>query len=105
MPSPTSRALYRITFEADKPAYIIVNSRNGSIHVGENFISGHQQLSANTNVYVYIEPQEKPVSTGILKDGVIEASKDNAEVSTLVRHAFCRWHNNSQPSLRHFFHQ
>ena len=72
-------ALYRITFEADKPAYIIVNSRNGSIHVGENFISGHQQLSANTNVYVYIEPQEKPVSTGILKDGVIEASKDNAE--------------------------
>ena len=72
-------ALYRITFEADKPAYIIVNSRNGSIHVGENFISGHQQLSANTNVYVYIEPQEKPVSTGILNDGVIEASKDNAE--------------------------
>lgn len=72
-------ALYRITFEADKPAYIIVNSRNGSIHVGENFISGHQQLSDNTNVYVYIEPQEKPVSTGILNDGVIEASKDNAE--------------------------
>lgn len=72
-------ALYRITFEADKPAYIIVNSRNGSIHVGENFISGHQQLSANTNVYVYIEPQEKPISTGILNDGVIEASKDNAE--------------------------
>ena len=30
-------------------------------------------------MYVYIEPQEKPVSTGILKDGVIEASKDNAE--------------------------
>lgn len=72
-------ALYRITFEADKPAYIIVNSRNGSIHVGENFISGHQQLSANTNVYVYIEPQEKPISTGILNDGAIEASKDNAE--------------------------
>lgn len=72
-------ALYRITFEADKPAYIIVNSRNGSIHVGENFISGHQRLSANTNVYVYIEPQEKPLSTGILENGIIEASKDNAE--------------------------
>ena len=71
-------ALYRITFEADKPVYIIINSRNGSIHVGENFISGHQQLSDNTNVYVYIEPQEKPVSTGVLENGVIEASKDNA---------------------------
>ncbi len=72
-------ALYKITFEADKPAYIIVNSRNGSIHVGENFISGHQRLSDNTNVYVYIEPQEKPLSTGILENGIIEASKDNAE--------------------------
>ena len=71
-------ALYRITFEPDKPAYIIVNSRNGSIHVGENFISGHQRLSNNTNVYVYIEPQEKPISTGILEDGTIEAAKDNA---------------------------
>ena len=72
-------ARYTITFEADKPAYIIVNSRNGSIHVGENFISGHQRLSDNTNVYVYIEPQEKPLSTGILENGIIEASKDNAE--------------------------
>lgn len=72
-------ALYKITFEADKPTYIIVNSRNGSIHVGENFISGHQRLSDNTNVYVYIEPQEKPLSTGILENGIIEASKDNAE--------------------------
>lgn len=72
-------ALYKITFEADKPAYIIVNSRNGSIHVGENSISGHQRLSDNTNVYVYIEPQEKPLSTGILENGIIEASKDNAE--------------------------
>lgn len=72
-------ALYKITFEADKSAYIIVNSRNGSIHVGENFISGHQRLSDNTNVYVYIEPQEKPLSTGILENGIIEASKDNAE--------------------------
>jgi len=72
-------AIYRITFEADKPAYIIVNSRKGSIHVGDKFISGHQQLSNNTNVYVYIEPQEKPASTGILNDGVVDASKDNAE--------------------------
>ena len=72
-------AIYRITFEADKPAYLIVNSRNGSIHANENFISGRQQLNNNTSVYVYIEPQEKPVSTGILENGTINTSKDNAE--------------------------
>ena len=72
-------AIYRITYEADKPAYLIVNSRNGSIHANENFISGRQQLNDNTNVYVYIEAQEKPISAGILENGTIETSKDNAE--------------------------
>ena len=52
-------AIYRITYEADKPAYLIVNSRNGSIHANENFISGRQQLNDNTNVYVYIGEADK----------------------------------------------
>ena len=55
-----------------------MNSRNGSIHANENFISGRQQLNDNTNVYVYIEAQEKPISAGILENGTIETSKDNA---------------------------
>lgn len=72
-------AQYRITFEADKPAYIVVNSRNGAIHVGENFISGHQQLSHNTKVYLYIEPQEKPTEAGIVQDGAIESTRSGVE--------------------------
>lgn len=72
-------AIYRITFEAGKPAYIIVNSRHGAIRVGDNFICGHQQLSHNTNVYLYIEPQELPVEAGIVKAGAIEGSQDRAE--------------------------
>lgn len=72
-------AQYRITFESDKPAYVIVNSRNGAIRVGHNFICGQQQLSNNTNVYLYIEPQEEAIEAGVVENGVIEGSKDLAE--------------------------
>ncbi len=72
-------AQYRITFELDKPAYVIVNSRNGAIRVGHNFICGRQQLSNNTNVYLYIEPQEEAIEAGVVENGVIEGSKDLAE--------------------------
>lgn len=71
-------AQYRITFEPDKPAYVIVNSRNGAIRVGHNFICGRQQLSNNTNVYLYIEPQEEAIEAGVVENGVIEGSKDLA---------------------------
>ena len=70
---------YRITFEPDNPAYVIVNSRNGAIRVGHNFICGRQQLSNNTNVYLYIEPQEEAIEAGVVENGVIEGSKDLAE--------------------------
>ena len=72
-------AQYRITFEPDNPAYVIVNSRNGAIRVGHNFICGRQQLSNNTNVYLYIEPQEEAIEAGVVENGVIEGSKDMAE--------------------------
>lgn len=72
-------AQYRITFEPDKPASVIVNSRNGAIRVGHNFICGRQQLSNNTNVYLYIEPQEEAIEAGVVENGVIEGSKDLAE--------------------------
>ena len=72
-------AQYRITFEPDNPAYVIVNSRNGAIRVGHNFICGQQRLSNNTNIYLYIEPQEEAIEAGVVENGVIEGSKDLAE--------------------------
>lgn len=72
-------AQYRITFEPDHPAYVVINSRKGTIRVGHNFICGQQQLSDNTNIYLYIEPQEKVVEAGIVENGVIEGTKDWAE--------------------------
>lgn len=72
-------AIYHIEFEDNKPAYIIINSKNGAVRVGENFICGHQYLTDSTSVYLFIETQEKPVELGIVKEGAIEISQDSAE--------------------------
>lgn len=68
-------AIYKITFDAKKPAYIIMNSRGGKLQAGKDFISGYQRLSRNTCVYLYIEPQEKPVAVGAVADGKIGSAK------------------------------
>lgn len=72
-------AIYRITFEANKPAYIVVNSRNGIIRVEEHSISGYQKLNEQTNIYLYIEPQEQPVKSGIVESGAIQDGKTQAD--------------------------
>ncbi len=39
-------ALYRIDYSRpDKPAYMMLNSRNGAIRIGDGFVSGHIFLS------------------------------------------------------------
>lgn len=72
-------AVYCITFEQYKPVYIIVNTRNGGINVDKNSISGYQILNEHTKVYLYMEPEEKPVETGTLSNGAINRSKKHAE--------------------------
>lgn len=66
-------ALYQITFvQPDQPAYLLINSRNGFIQVSEKgYVSGYQQLENSTRVYLYLEPNEKPVEAGILSEGKI----------------------------------
>lgn len=73
-------AIYQIEFrQADKPAYIMVNTRNGAIHTHGNAVSGYQKLTDNTNVYLYIESETIPVETGILEDGRLVTDKKVAE--------------------------
>lgn len=72
-------AIYRIGYEEGKPAYILVNTRNGAIRTGDGFISGYQKLSDNTNVYLYIESREKPTETGILNAGAMDCTRQQAE--------------------------
>ena len=62
-------AIYNIDFrQADKPVYVMVNTRMGAMHADAKGISGHQKLSDNTNIYLYIEPEQTPIQTGILEN-------------------------------------
>lgn len=73
-------AIYQIEFrQAEKPAYIMVNTRNGAIHTHGNAVSGYQKLTDNTNVYLYIESETDPMETGILEDGRLVTDKKDAE--------------------------
>ncbi len=73
-------ALYELTYERkDKPVYLMVNSRNGAIRMGDGFVSGYQQLDNNTRVYLYMEPDVKPQSYGILADGKADVSRKEGE--------------------------
>ena len=70
-------AIYSIEFRsADKPVYIMVNSKRGAMHADAKAISGHQRLSGNTNVYLYIEPEQTPVATAILEDNKLVEKSD-----------------------------
>ena len=77
-------AIYRIDYTLpDTPVYLILNSENGAMKVEGNTVSGFQQLMNNTNVYMYMEIEQIPVLTGVLKDSEIndnqkEAQGDNA---------------------------
>ena len=73
-------AIYNIEFrQEDKPVYVMVNTRMGAIHADAKGISGYQQLSDNTNIYLYIEPEQTPVQTGILADGKLADTQADAE--------------------------
>ena len=62
-------AIYSIDFrQTDQPVYIMVNTRMGEMHADKNCINGYQVLSHNTKIYLYIEPEQAPIQTGILKD-------------------------------------
>lgn len=73
-------AIYQIDYTLpDKPAYLILNSRNGGMKVEGNTVSGFQKLANNTNVYIYLETEQAPLQTGVLKDNVIDYNKKSTE--------------------------
>lgn len=75
-------AIYQIDYTLpNTPAYLILNSRNGAIRTDGNTVSGYQKLANNTNVYIYMETEQSPVLTGVLKDNVINDKEKSAEGS------------------------
>lgn len=69
-------AIYDIEpMEQGKPFYIMVNSQRGAITMGDRWVSGYQQVTDGTRVYIYAEVDAQPVEAGILKNGKVKADK------------------------------
>lgn len=69
-------AMYEINFGQDSPAYLILNSRNGSMKWDGQAISGSQLLENNTRVYLYLKPEQSPETTFVLKKSGLTSEKE-----------------------------
>jgi predicted alpha-1,2-mannosidase len=64
-------AAYKLQFEQDAPAYLILNSRIGGLSWDGKAISGFQLIENNTRVYMYLVPSALPQQVSALKDGTL----------------------------------
>ena len=64
-------AVYQLTIEQDKPAYLIINCNRGQLKAEGNTFKGYQQLRNNTKVYVYAETTVSPERSGVYTDGKV----------------------------------
>ena len=70
-------ALYKIKFlNREHKASLVINSRDGEIKIVGNAVCGYQQLSNNTRVYIYLEPELTPSERGILQNGQLHKDMD-----------------------------
>ncbi len=73
-------AVYAFDFEEEGDNLLVFNTRNGSLEVNENTITGHQVIDGGpTIVYVYIETQQTPIQLGGLSNGFIDETKKAVE--------------------------
>ncbi|QJD94990.1 glycoside hydrolase family 92 protein [Mucilaginibacter robiniae] len=64
--APSHQAgIYEINFSnSSTPPYLILNTKEGGLSIAGNAVSGYQQLDNHTKVYIYLETDIKPVSSG-----------------------------------------
>lgn len=75
-------AMYEIDFTQNSPAFLILNSRNGALKWDGQAVTGFQSIDNNTRVYLYLKPEQTPVTISVLKSSGLtndkEASGKNA---------------------------
>lgn len=73
-------AIYDFEFQnPDEPATVIVTSDNGAMNVHDNRAEGYQQLSSNMRIFFSGEFSVKPIESGVIRDGSIQADQNRAE--------------------------
>lgn len=65
-------ALYEMVFSKSDPVSVIVNTRNGAIEWDGNAVSGYQNLQNDSKVYIYLETDIKPQTTGVLQQNIFD---------------------------------
>ncbi|SDG74228.1 alpha-1,2-mannosidase, putative [Pedobacter terrae] len=77
--------IYAINFtDTNRPAYLILNTGDGSLQVNGNVVSGFQKLGNNTKVYIYLETDLQPSASGTHQDDGINVKMQ----STSGRNAY-----------------
>ncbi|HET8829982.1 MAG TPA: GH92 family glycosyl hydrolase [Pelobium sp.] len=65
-------AIYKLKFPEEGENVLVINTRNGSLQIENNKISGHQVIDKGpTKVYLYMEFEQKPSEIGMVKNGKI----------------------------------
>lgn len=79
--APSHQAgIYVLDFEDSKQSpFLILNTKNGSLSTNKNTVSGHQLLSNNTKVYIYLETDLQPEVSGTVVDGNINSAVKETE--------------------------
>lgn len=77
--SPSHQAaVYCFSFCRQEPVFLTINSENGELSWNGRAISGFQQLSENTRVYLYLESEEMPEAFGVLTDNQLQVNESTA---------------------------
>ena len=79
-------AIYEITFRKEGNNFLIFNTRDGELTITSDGVKGYQVIGQTIRttgermkVYVFLETQEQPVSSGILVNGSLDESKKTVE--------------------------
>ena len=70
--------MYELNFMQDRPAYLILNSRNGALKWDGQAVSGYQSLENNTRVYLYLKPEQAPEIISSLKQSGLSSEKETS---------------------------
>ena len=69
-------AIYELEFSQDLPAYLALNSRNGSLKWDGEAVSGFQSLENNTRVFLYLKPEQKPENSSVLNSSGLMSGQE-----------------------------
>lgn len=69
-------ALYVLNFNQDRPAFLVLNSRDGGLKWDGEAVSGYQLIGNNTRVYIYLMPELSPESIMVLKENGLTKGRE-----------------------------